>query len=82
MPELEKYGRGGWITDHIKGKKLLRAEKDGQWLILVFADGHRARIGWQDASGNQLKGEPFLENMDVRIVIPGAELSGHNGIVR
>ncbi len=49
---------------------------DGTWLILRFTDGHEARIGWQDIRGNQLKGEPFLENLDVKIQIAGANLSG------
>lgn len=77
--QLAKYGHlghlGGFITDYVKGKKLIRCEKDGIWLILVFHDGHRARIGWQDTSGNQLKGEPFIENMDVTIQIAGASLT-------
>ena len=77
---LETFGHqghlGGWITSFIEGKTLLRAEKDGTWLILVFTDGHRCRVGWQDTSGNQLKGEPFVENMDVQVQIVGANLSG------
>ena len=80
MGQLEKYGHqgfmGGWITSFIEGKTLLRAEKDGIWLILVFTDGHRCRIGWQDTHGNQLKGDPFTENLDVRIELVGASMSG------
>jgi hypothetical protein len=53
--------------------------RDGQWLILRFTDGHEARIGWQH-SGNQVLGEPFLENLDARIFIPGAGLTGKPGI--
>lgn len=49
---------------------------DGIWLIIRFVDGHEARIGWQDKSGNQLSGEPFLENMDVKIAVIGASLTG------
>ena len=53
---------------------------DGTWLIIRFTDGHEARIGWQDKSGNQIKGEPFLENLDVKIFISGAGMSGQGNI--
>ena len=80
---LETYGHqghmGGWITTFIEGRTLESAMKDGTWLVLRFTDGHEARIGWQDASGNQVKGEPFLENLDVRIVVPGAASVGKAG---
>jgi len=56
--------------------------KDGTWLILRFTDGHEARIGFQDIHGNQLKGEPFLENLDVRIQIAGVSLNGTADAVR
>ena len=75
MNRLEYFGRGGWITSHVAGKTVDHLEKDGIWLILVTTCGHRYRIGWQD-NGNQLKGEPFLENLDVRILIEGAGISG------
>jgi len=52
--------------------------RDGQWLIIRFTDGHEARIGWQH-SGNQVLGEPFLENLDARIFIAGAGLTGGSG---
>ena len=74
--QLEKYGEqghgGGWITSHCQGKTIERFEKDGEYLWLQFTDGHRACIGWQDASGNKLKGEPFLERLDVRVMLAGA----------
>ena len=73
---LETFAGGGWITSFIEGKTLLRAEKDGTWLILVFDCGHRCRIGWQDVKGNQIKGEPFTENLDVRVQLTGASLTG------
>ena len=81
MPsQLESFGQqghlGGWITSHIQGKTLECALKDGQWLILRFTDGHECRVGWQDTSGNQLKGEPFTENLDVRIGLTGAGITG------
>lgn len=49
---------------------------DGTYLIVRFTDGHEARIGWQDKSGNQLQGEPFLENLDVKIFVQGAGFTG------
>lgn len=80
---LETFGHqghmGGWINDFVKGRTLEAALKDGEWLILRFTDGHETKIGWQDAGGNKLRGEPFLENMDVRIVIPGAQVGGLAG---
>ena len=84
MPrQLEKYGHqghlGGWITSHVQGKTIDHLEKDGLWLYICTTDGHRYKIGWQDTSGNQLKGEPFLENLDVRVCISGAGLSGVAG---
>ena len=54
---------------------------DGEWLILRFTDGHEARIGWQDTHGNQLKGEPFLENLDVKVALVGASASVTGGSV-
>jgi hypothetical protein len=84
LPEqLAKYGHqghlGGWITSTCAGKTVESFMMDGTWLILRFTDGHEAKIGWQDKSGNQLQGEPFLENLDVRIMVPGAKLSGEGG---
>ena len=80
MKQLETFGQqghlGGWITSHIQGKTLECALKDDTWLILRFTDGHECRIGWQDTHGNQLKGEPFTENMDVTIALTGAGLIG------
>ena len=66
----------GWITSHLQGRVVESLLIDGTWLILRFTDGHEARIGWQDTKGNQLQGEPFLENLDVRIAVPGAGLGG------
>ena len=54
--------------------------KDGQWLIIRFMDGHEARIGWQDSAGNAIRGTPFPENLDVRIQVPGANLSSAAGM--
>jgi len=80
--QLESYGQpghlGGWITSFVQGKTVECLMRDGQWLIIRFTDGHEARIGWQH-SGNQVLGEPFLENLDVRIFISGAGLTGGAG---
>lgn len=81
--QLEKYGEqghgGGWITSFIQGRTIECVMRDGQWLILRFTDGHEARIGWQHG-GNQVLGEPFLENLDARIFVPGAGLTGTAGV--
>jgi hypothetical protein len=53
--------------------------RDGLYLIIRCTDGHEARIGWQDTHGNQLKGDPFLENLDVKIAVPGAGFKGQAG---
>ena len=78
--QLETFGHqghlGGWITSYLQGRTIECLMKDGEWLILRFTDGHEARIGWQDTGGNQLKGEPFLENLDARIFVAGAGLTG------
>lgn len=78
--QLEKYGQqghlGGWITSHLAGRTVEYFGQDGTWLYLRFTDGHEARIGWQDKHGNQLQGSPFLENLDVRIAIVGADVGG------
>ena len=65
----------GFITGHLQGRTVECLMIDGTWLIIRFTDGHEARIGWQDKSGNQIQGEPFLENLDVRIFVAGAQLT-------
>lgn len=81
--QLETYGEqghgGGWITSFLQGRTIDCMMRDGKWLIIRCTDGHEARIGWQDTSGNQLDGDPFLENMDVKIFVPGAGFSGEAG---
>ena len=79
MRELGKYTTGanqgpGFITSHLRGRTVDKLLIDGTWLIIRFTDGHEAKVGWQDTAGNQLKGEPFLENLDVRIALVGAEI--------
>ena len=66
----------------MQGKTVEWFGQDGTWLVVRFTDGHEARIGWQDASGNQVKGSPFLENLDVRIAISGANAFGRHQRVK
>ena len=81
--QLETYGHqghlGGWITTHLQGRTIDCLLRDGEWLIIRCTDGHEARIGWQDTHGNKLRGDPFLENLDVRVFISGAGLTGTAG---
>lgn len=84
MRSLGKYSTGvnqgpGFITSLLGGKTIDCLLIDGTWLIIRCTDGHEARIGWQDIKGNQVNGEPFLENLDVRIQLKGASLSGTGG---
>lgn len=74
MRKLEYYGDGAQISQHLQGKQIECFMQDGQWLIIRCTDGHEARVGWQDAAGNQLRGAPFLENLDVKIAIAGIGL--------
>ena len=78
---LENYGGGGFITSHLQGKTIDCALKDGTWLILKTTCGHEYRIGFQDIHGNQLKGEPFVENLDVTVVLIGAGVGATAGNV-
>jgi len=80
MRQLGKFNGPGFITSHLQGRTVDCLLIDGTWLIIRFTDGHEARIGWQDKSGNQIKGEPFLENLDVKIFISGAGMSGQGNI--
>ena len=80
MRQLGKWNGPGFITSHLQGREIQALLIDGEWLIIRFTDGHEARIGWQDKSGNQIKGEPFLENLDVKIFISGAGMSGQGNI--
>lgn len=82
LRQLGKFSTGpqegsGWITSHLQGRTIEALMIDGTWLIIRFTDGHEAKIGWQDASGNQVQGEPFLENLDVRVFVAGASIGGN-----
>jgi len=80
MKRLEKYGHqghlGGWITSALEGKTIECLMMDGEYLIIRTPCQHEARIGWQCASGNKLFGSPYLENLDVKIQLQGASLTG------
>lgn len=84
MKQLATYGgqgdyQGGWITSFLQGKVIDSCLKDGEWLIIRTVCGHEAKIGWQDTKGNKLLGEPFVENMDVRIFVQGASFASEAG---
>jgi len=79
MRQLSKYGGPGFITSHVQGKTLECALIDGVHLILRFTDGHELKVGWQDSNGNQLKGTPFCESMDVKITLEGIQMGGVAG---
>jgi hypothetical protein len=50
---------------------------DGVWLILETREKVEFRIGWANPeTREQFKGEPFLENLDVRICIEGRAITG------
>lgn len=76
---LELYSRGAKISDQLAGKKIESFLKNGEFLLLKFTDGHEAWIGWQDAAGNALKGEPYLERLDATIRLPGLGSDGTVG---
>lgn len=84
MGQLGLYNTGvsqgpGFITSHLQGRVVESLLIDGTWLVIRFTDGHEAVIGYQDKSGNQVQGEPFLERLDVRIQLVGASLAGSAG---
>ena len=84
MRQLGKYNTGinegpGFITSHLQGRTIEALLIDGIHLIIRFTDGHEAVIGWQDSSGSQLKGEPFLERLDVKVLLQGASVGGVAG---
>jgi hypothetical protein len=80
LRSIGKYTCGthnpGFISSHVGGKTIECLLIDGTWLIIRTTDGHEFKIGWQDSSGNQVQGEPFLENLDARIIVPGAQIGG------
>lgn len=66
----------GAINYHLAGKRIYAAMKDGDSLQLQIADasgnptGQFVKIGWVDANGVTLKGEPAFCGQDVKILVP------------
>ena len=68
---------GANITAIMQGKVLSHFEKNGLWLIIVATDGTAARVGWvNEDTGKQLRGSPFLHNLDTRVAVPSGNLAG------
>ena len=68
---------GAHITATMQGKRLSHFESNGLFLVVVATDGTAARIGWKnDDTGEQLRGSPFLHNLDKRIAVPVGHLFG------
>ena len=41
--------------------------------VIYTTDGIATTIGWRDAEFNQPKCDPFIESLDVRVTLEGAE---------
>ena len=77
MKQLEIGSFGANITAMMQGKTLSHFERNGMWLIIVTTDGTAARVGWMnDDTGKQLRGVPFLHNLDKRISVPSGVMVG------
>ena len=75
--QLEQGSFGENITATMQGKTLSHFEKNGLWLIVVATDGTAARVGWMNEdTGKQLRGAPFLHNLDKRIAVPPGVMTG------
>jgi len=59
------------ITEALKGKTIRRAMSDGNVLALETGT-QRIRITWED-------GEPKIQGIDVRIILPEVVLTGAQG---
>jgi len=65
------------ITATMAGKTISHFEQNGLWFYVVATDGTSARIGWMNEdTGKQLRGVPFLHNLDKRIKVPAGVLFG------
>ncbi len=74
---IEDGSFGANITAIMQGKTLSHFEKNGLWLIIVATDGTAARVGWvNEDTGKQLRGVPFLHNLDTRVSVPAGQLNG------
>lgn len=59
------------ITEALKGKTITRAMTDGK-VLAIETNTQRIRIIWED-------GEPKVQGIDARIILPEAVLSGVQG---
>ena len=75
--QLERGTFGANITAQMAGKTISHFEKNGLWFMVVATDGTSARIGWMNEdTGKQLRGVPFLHNLDTRIRVPTGIIFG------
>jgi len=74
---VERGTFGAPITAEMAGKKISHFEQNGLFFIVVATDGTAANIGWKNEdTGKQLRGVPFLHNLDMRIKVPAGVLFG------
>lgn len=67
----------GHIHRVLEGKTVLRATKNGRFLVLEMTTGERFSIAWADANtGEGAPGEPCLVRVDVALQVPGVTISG------
>jgi len=75
--KIETGSFGANITQLMHGKVISHFEQNGLWMIVVATDGTAARIGWwNEDTGKQFRGVPFLHNIDTRIAVPAGKLFG------
>ncbi len=68
------------IHQHLVGRTVEYVATDGDRLVIRTTCGHEVRIVWTDDEGRR-HGEPALEGVDVRIVLPMAAAQGTGGSV-
>ena len=66
----------GQVHNILQGKTIAMAVKDGSYLILETTCGHQIRVAWVDKHGEQVKGEPKLVNVGVKLLLPGVNMRG------
>lgn len=67
----------GHINRELENKTVEKVYKDGIWLIIRTTCGHEYKIGWtNDDNGSPLKGQPFLKQVDVKIILPSVKSFG------
>ena len=67
----------GFISGHVQGKTISGLYIQDEFLVIATTDNHHYRVGWQDKAGNILKGEPFLENLDIKLILPTASINSN-----